>query len=421
MRIQSEKARINTERYVEPTQMELDTILLQSEMLFKEARWSLPENWCSYEAFLEAVRRIDKSSSPGIPYMADKPTNGEWLGWNEFLQDGDPARMQQLWRYVQDEIQNSQRKQHIYRVFVKDEMHKQAKAEEGRWRLIIAAALPQQVVWQMVFRHSNDKLIEKAATIPAAQGTNFCKGGWKLFRARIQDENLKYAIDKQAWDINAPAWVFKADVQLRKRLCDKPDPVWFALAQRLYAEAFGYSHELLLGGATTVALSDGSIFEQQRLGFMKSGLVNTISANSNAQVFMHLLACNRLGKPYSPIIACGDDTLQAQVSDAYLDELEKAGCVVKEVQQVPQFMGFDFANTIEPIYLAKHLATISHAPSHVVGDILHAYLSYYAHSPYFEQWQDLSLNLGFTTYSKEYYLAWNDNPNFDRLVPLLLR
>ncbi len=108
------------------------------------------------------------------------------------------------------------------RAFVKDEPHKLAKAKEGRLRLIIASSLPVQVVWHVCFREMNNLLISRVYQTPFVHGLVLCYGGWRRFLVEAATLGFEVGKDLSAWDINAPGWVFRADLELRRRLCENP-------------------------------------------------------------------------------------------------------------------------------------------------------------------------------------------------------
>jgi len=133
------------------------------EKEYQPVRWRLPDDFDSQEAMLRAVRRLDMTSSPGIPYMREASTNGAWLGWNGV--SCSQVRLDRLWYDVQRFLDGSF--EQFIRVFIKSEPHKEAKASEGRWRLIMACALPVQIVWHMLFDEMNDKEIARSYEIPS--------------------------------------------------------------------------------------------------------------------------------------------------------------------------------------------------------------------------------------------------------------
>ena len=137
---------------VEPTDDERQAILSVLEDLYRRVYEPLPDNWNSYEYFRTCLDDLDNSSSPGYPYMREAPTIGRWLG-ADGLGNYSEVQVSRLWYDVQKVLAGTF--EHFFRAFVKDEPHKKAKVLDKRWRLIIASALPVQMVWRMCFKHQN--------------------------------------------------------------------------------------------------------------------------------------------------------------------------------------------------------------------------------------------------------------------------
>lgn len=367
-----------------------------AEDAYRAVRWTLPPGWSSREAFDRILWDLDKTSSPGFPMLREAPTTGQWLKWT--ASGPDPVQAERLWMMVREVLAG--RYDHQYRVFVKDEPHKRAKAEEGRWRLIIASSLPVQVVWHMCFREMNNLLIRTVYQTPSFHGLVLCYGGWRRFLAEVQGLGLKVGKDLSAWDMNAPGWVFWTDLELRTRLCENPSDEWIRVSRWLYRDAFENS---------LLRFSNGYLYRQRFSGFMKSGVFNTIATNSASMFFLHVLACLRAGEELTPQIAVGDDTLQRSCSDAYLRELQVLGCKVKEVASGIEFVGTTFKRgRPEPLYFGKHLVSV--ATTAEVEATLDSFCRLYAHSDKLEFWVALARELGCKVRTPDYYRFWYDSP-----------
>nr|QIS87998.1 MAG: RNA-dependent RNA polymerase [Khabarov virus] len=381
--------------YLAPTPNEIEQVTYMVERLYRHAQWELPVDWFSYESMVAAVHRLDMTSSPGIPYMYESPTNGKWLEW-----DGStvsPLKMARLWHDVRNAEEDPD---HMFRVFVKDEPHKNSKARIGRWRLIMACPLHIQILWSMCFRIQNDKENDIFPDTPSAQGLVYPGGGWRNFSFLLDVHRVNTCIDKTAWDWLAPGWVFDVDLEVRSRLNRRPCDRWQALSTKLYEIAF---HRAKL------AMPDGRVYLQEIPGVMKTGLVNTIATNSRAQVELHCLACIRRGIDPGLLYATGDDTAQTEVDDDYIEELQRAGCVVKNVTIGKEFMGFNLQRKITPMYLDKHIVTLAHkAP--VIAEVLESYLRMYCHSEWYSTWAAVAKELGVSHLSQASYQYWMDNP-----------
>lgn len=367
------------------------------ESMYAPTQTSLRPDWATRARFEELVRTLDNSSSPGWPYMREAPTIGKWLGVSP---DGtpDPVQVERLWYDVGQVLAGQY--EHIFRVFIKDEPHKISKIEAGKYRLIVASSLPMQMVWKMCLEEQNDEL-NKPYRTPSAHGLAFCYGGWRRFMAACSTRGIKYSRDISAWDVNAPGWVFDVTKEVRKRLFRVVDNTWLRTMDMLYEDAFADSK---------LMFSAGVVVQQQFRGFMKSGLLVTISDNSLAMVAMHTLACLRSGMRIGAIMATGDDVVQSLVSDDYLQRLEESGCRVKEVLHKLEFMGTDFTSgKPEPLYFSKHVVTLP-LKREVLEQTLDAYARLYVHSDKYRFWQAVAARLGVTLRSQHYYRFWYDSP-----------
>lgn len=382
-----------------PTDMEQSSILYHMEQAYEQARWALPDDFDSIEAFERALTRVDMTSSPGYPYCREAPTNGEWLGWNGI--ECDAFRQRRLWY---DTCTVLQGKYDMYlKSFVKLEPHKISKVEEHRWRLIMAAPLPVQMAWHMLFDYQNDCEIKKAYYIPSQQGLKLPGGHWKLYRQQWINSGYDCGLDKSAWDWTAPYWALMLDLDFRTRMGrGRRKADWRAIAEILYDQMFY---------RPVIMLSDGTLWQQTVGGIMKSGCVTTISTNSHIQVMIHLLACWDVGVSIWPLpVACGDDTLQTQLQSSNLDAYRKYGVCVKQASAGLEFVGHDFLETGPwPVYMPKHVKKLLYVSDDILPQYLDSMARMYVHTPFYDMWETLAERLvGGLPLSKEAYLYWYD-------------
>lgn len=84
------------------------------------------------------------------------------------------------------------------KVFVKQEPHKMAKIQEGRYRLISAVSLVDTMIDRILFRTMWAKALSKPLRTPSAVGWVPLSGGWRSIRQMLPGRTV--AIDKSAWD-----------------------------------------------------------------------------------------------------------------------------------------------------------------------------------------------------------------------------
>lgn len=382
----------------EPNQMEKDAVLYYLEKKYSCAmQVPVHSEWWSRSRFEQLLTTLDNSSSPGYPYMKEKPTIGDWLGADGFGKY-NPVQVQRLWLDVQKVMDGTY--EHYFRAFVKDEPHKIAKAETNRWRLVIASSLPVQMVWRMLYHEQNDALNRLSAEIPSKHGYVHCYGGWRKFLAEAKTLGMKISRDISGWDVGAPGFIFEIIRDLRESWAGV-DEYWKVVHRRMYADAYGHSK---------ILFSNGLVVEQLFPGYMKSGLFSTIADNSLAMVGIHGLACGRANLPVGEIWATGDDVTQSTVSDAYLDELGTLGCRVKEVLHHLEFMGINYSSgKPEPMYQSKHLYNVT-MKGFVLEELFDSYCRMYAESEHFGAWAKLAKDLGVNVKSQRYYQFWYSSP-----------
>lgn len=392
--------------YVQPNRSEYSYVLNAMEDIYAPLRVSEGEDHFTYAHFMRVLRMLDKTSSPGYPWMLDGSTIALYLG-GTYEWEWWPERVEKLWWWVRSSIECGFNEEiTFFRVFTKQEAHKRSKVESGRWRLIFAAPLHFQVVGQMLYSDLNDLECSMWGELPSVHGFYPVHGNWKWKKRKWDSEGYNTSMDKSGWDINAPGWVFEVSSDLRERLQEGASETWLRLHRQM--SAIAYSRSRLVFG-------DGSAFIQTTDGIMKSGLVNTISDNSRAQVALHILACKRAGRDYEPLPeACGDDTLSPDFDDDYLEKVQQGGCLVKECSmQVDQkFVGTIFRHTGPvPEKVEKHLATYQFMREEVVAEALDSYCHIYAHSEYLSLWRRLLMRRDVSRLrSVAYYRSVYDEP-----------
>lgn len=370
------------------------------ENAYRDARWKLPDDYLTYQAFEDAIRHLDMTSSPGIPYMKEATTNGQWLGWNGI--EANPIQLRRLWYDTQCVLDGTWG-DNLIRVFVKQEPTKITKVLENRWRLIMASALPVQMAWQMLFRYHNDREIAQSYFIPSQQGIKLIGGGWKRYRAQWKCLGLENGLDKSAWDWTMPYWCIKLDLEFRRRMGTGSQlGQWFEKATMLYDRMFK---------DPILVTSSGHMFRQVVPGIMKSGCYNTISTNSHGQCMIHCAVCYDDGISVHPMCkACGDDTLQHSKHCSNINAYRKYGIIVKSASESMEFVGHEFTSGgPHPLYMAKHLKKIQYVPEKDMAQYLDAMARMYVHTRYFDLWKGVACASGYDLpLSKEAYKFWYD-------------
>lgn len=369
------------------------------EKAYKPCVWTLPNDYLSFASFKRAVGGLEMSSSPGIPYQREATTNREWLKYNGFSMC--EIQLSRLWVDVQSVIDDTW--DHYLRSFIKMEPHTKKKVAEKRWRLIMAASLPVQVLWHMLFDYQNDKEIENSLQIPSQQGIVLVKGSWERYLRSWQYNGTVQGLDKSAWDWTAPYWAIEFDLQFRYSLGRGREMTsWLKLAKQLYRHMFVNAR---------IVTSDGLIYQQTVPGVMKSGCVNTISTNSHCQILLHIVACLRTGAEIYPLpVACGDDTLQHPKHRVNIDAYGELGVVVKSVSDAIEFVGHGFvAEGPYPLYIHKHIKNFMFQKEEFTPQFLDSMARMYVHTKQFSLWDFMAYQIGAPLpMSRRSYTFWYD-------------
>nr|UGO57253.1 MAG: hypothetical protein 1 [Riboviria sp.] len=383
---------------LEPTAEEQDYMAHVLEVSMRKACWTLRDDFDERSNFEKALWRLDFQSSPGYPYMSEKPTIGEWLGY-----DGvqfSPMQVDRLWFDVG--LVFSGEYDIMLRSFVKQEPHNRAKVSAGRWRLIFATPLCVQVAWHMVFDPSNDAMIEHSVHLPVQQGLSLVNGQWKHYVSRWLAKGYDAGMDKSAWDWTMSEWMFDVDLEVRFRLGrGRRMREWLSISEGFYRSVYG---------PCKIITSTGVILKRY-VWMMVSGSVNTISCNGIGQQCAHIYNCMFTGMDLWPLpSSLGDDTLGCKRQWSNLSGYERIGVRVKEIVDGLHFAGHVFDPDVgpQPSYMVKHINKFLRVSDDVLPGYLNSMCSMYANDPRLRFWKRAADKLGLSrsVFSDRYYAYW---------------
>lgn len=348
-----------------PVEANKRLILSHLERQYAAARWSVPEDFMSFEHFRRVVGGIDMTSSPGYPYLRRAPNNGAFFK----VKDGvvPEERLLEVYEFVKLRIR--ERDADPIRLFIKPEPHKQKKLDNHRYRLISSVSIMDQIIDAMLFAPFNNKVVEECVRVP-------CKGGWSPFCGgwKMVPRSGVMSLDKSGWDWSVQYWLFEMELQLRVRLCDNMRADWIDLAAWRYKQLFLHPIFVTTGGA---------LLRQKRPGVMKSGCFNTLVTNSIMQGIVHLRACLELDIRPGWQWTLGDDTLQESIVDGrqeYLDSVSQY-CHVKHCVEGAEFAGMRFHGLrVEPLYKGKHSFQLLHMNQKYATEMASSYRLLYHRS-----------------------------------------
>lgn len=389
---------------IEPSEKEFKYVLDAAEELYSVARPLNKFRFPSYGEFEALIREeIEWTSTPGIPYNRIASNNEGLFGWNGVTVDKTKTRyiytcVQERWK----ELLSGPAMDPI-NFFIKAEPHKAKKVTDRAWRIIHGVSIVDNLISRILLGTFVNNMLNKYNVLPNKAGWVTVGGGYKWLLNRLP--KMKLMADKSAWDFTLQRWVVEGFV---------------GLLDRLYQ--FTATEEWRLVTANHFAsLFHGCIYSTGRwkirqtcFGVMKTGSYLTISFNSIAQVFLHVLASIRSQTDWRATVpfCLGDDTIQtAAVSSCYVAELGRTGCIVKEhdVSELASFGGHVFTmRGCVPSYTAKHCWLILHSSPDTIGEMLESYQYLYTHDKrLLELVQELLLRYNpVALRSVQYLLAW---------------
>lgn len=347
-----------------PTESVRRSILRRGWELFREASWSIPDDFMQRTHYSRVVAQLDWTSSPGYPYMRNYPTNRDMFK-PDLLGQVNPVREELVWQMVQTRLR--ERDSDPIRLFIKPEPHKLKKIENHRYRLISAVSVVDQIIDAMLHGECNQRMTEVWPYVPSKSGWSPTNGGYRYIPLRKW-----MATDKSGWDWTVRPWLIELTRDLRKMLCQNVEehPLWWELVLWRYEQL--YAHPVFIN-------SYGWLMQQKRPGVQKSGCFNTLSDNCIQQVLLHLRVSKELGIRPLPMMCMGDDVYQEAPADVatYLQKLGEY-CRVKSADVVPEFAGYRFMDgRIEPLYKGKHAFVLLHLDERYAQETLDSYTLMY--------------------------------------------
>lgn len=349
-----------------------------SRPVYKDFTWILTD----LETFTEwinqdnrASMRMDPDSSPGLPWSQRGSTNGEIFGYvpglgydKRLLEDLRISVIQRL-----AELEQAPAADPIS-LFIKQEYHKQKKADESRWRLIASVGLTDQIIARMLFEPFFDFVLDRPLRFRMAIGWGLTLPGALPFMNHYIGPDPVESADKSAWDWTVQPWVFDA---------------FYAICLRLFGGRSEQFYTVLRHHLATMCYHkvfdiNGRRYRQEHGGIMPSGWFMTILFNSVAQLILHAYADD--GDEFPWPLVMGDDTIQQPASKRYWERLTHAGCILKDVCDERDFAGFNFKPaSYHPVYTTKYNFKMHHIEPDVLPETLASYQWLYAFEPHLEE------------------------------------
>lgn len=301
--------------------------------------------------FKAAVMDLDMNSVPGQCEMSRfGSTNGEALGWDAEDYSFDYERYHYFKSLVKtrllDVIQSPVCDE--IKIFVKQEPHKKAKVDEGRFRLISAVSLVDSMVDRMLFMRITHRVVPNYVNTGVMIGWNPSAGGFRYLAALFPSGTPLLMADRSSWDWTVQYDMIMAAKEVILRLAVEAPPWWVDAVEHRFSSLFENP---------VFRFSDGERIVQQQPGIMKSGCYLTILLNSLIQLLLHYELSDNPN-----IVVLGDDTLQEDEDDEYLEKLRDFGITLKVHRgERIEFAGFYVDEKgYYPAYEDKHVFQLEH-------------------------------------------------------------
>lgn len=263
-------------------------------------------------------------------------------------------------------------------IFIKPEPHKVSKIRQGRFRLISAVSLVDQMVDRVLFGPLTNASSASLGKTPCLVGWTPVLGGFHYLNEIFRKKRV-LAVDKTAWDWTVKPWLVKAWAQFIAKLAIHPPAFWLRAVETRLAMLFRHA---------VFQFPDGTMTLQPIWGVMKTGCYLTLLLNSVGQSMVHYLTMRRLGKNplHAQPLCFGDDTVQFELDDveAYLTAMATTGCLPKiETRGTDySFVGWDFKEGVPtPSYAVKHVFNMIYAERATKVDLLVALQYMYVFHP----------------------------------------
>lgn len=251
--------RHSKENTINPSVDDVNFALLRIEDILSYLKFTISDDWDSYEAFLRSLNEVDMTSVPGAELKKYGSTNGQVLGWNGVTYD--PQRLQIVWAHVKARLKDLETEEVAgpIQVFIKHEEHKTSKVKEGRFRLISSVSLVDTIVDRMLFPGLYDRVVTQALKgSPIAIGWSPFYNGAQYITSRIKKPK---AVDMSSWDWTVQQWMVRAAYYILRALCVNAGPRWEAIFEHRWGALF----------KAVFLLPSGTTLRQKFYGIMKSG------------------------------------------------------------------------------------------------------------------------------------------------------
>jgi hypothetical protein len=193
------------------------------------------------------------------------------------------------------------------RVFVKKEPHSNRKIKSGRWRLIFAVSIVDQIIERLLCSKQNKTEILNWETIPSAPGLSLSSDEkLRVIYQRMVNEGTDMAeADVTGWDWSVKDWQLMHEAEMRIKLGNMSETAAHLVRARFVCMS-----------RSVYSFPDGEMRVLNTPGVMKSGCYNTSASNSR----LRNLIARLIGASWA--FTMGDDCVEEYVENAEEKYLE---------------------------------------------------------------------------------------------------
>jgi len=327
--------------------------------------------------------KVNRMSSPGLPYKSQYKTNGDWIDINVTQLVGlcyNRLQNRKEFNGWHEDYRSAYELMDLgltdgFTVFIKEEPHSTSKMQKGTYRIIAQQSLVDSIVDHVILHQLKQAMELKCSVLPLVNGLPFnTVEGQRIMIARVLRMMEQISSDCSTYDFTMGYANHLSGIQAIYEVYYPGEDIWTELEfglQEVYRRLLLSIHICIM--LKNYVLSDGTVWEQLFPGSQSSGGFTTTMLNGIVRSLYEYHVQLEEGFEEPDCCSNGDDNVTRWVPN-YVERLNKLGCFIKKASVVEsKSTQFEFNsrlfkkiddNTWETSYLnrQKRLANfLSHA------------------------------------------------------------